>query len=265
MKHGFSSLVFGLLVAISGILLFAFNAGYLPKEYKTIVFSWQMLLVAIGLSLLFSRYKWFAGIVLLLAGFVLLLPKLHLLGWDIGMRNAGPVALFVLGVIILCRAIRVRNKDPHELFFRRMQKNARKCHNWEHWEHWDKRHKETGYIDRNYIFGGGNEKLDICGFKGGDINCVFGGLELDLTDTTLAEGVHTLEINTVFGSVSLYIPVDWKIEIRQEQVFGRFLDNRPKSAFEVDENRKLILEVSSIFGGGEIRSKQRYNVKPTVS
>jgi predicted membrane protein len=252
MRHRISSLVFGLLVTTSGVLLFAFNAGYLPHQYKSIVFSWQMLVIAIGLSFLFSRHKWFAGIILLFVGFGFLLPKLHQIGWATGIENIGPVALFALGVIILCKSFWGRHKEPHEYFYRKMQKHARTCRKWEHWDTW---HKETGYIDHNYIFGGNNEKLDVRDFKGGDINCVFGGLELDLTNSTLAEGVHTLEVNTVFGGVKLYVPADWKIEIRQSQVFGRFLDNRPKSAFEVDENRKLILEVSSVFGGGEISCK----------
>ena len=118
-------------------------------------------------------------------------------------------------------------------------------------------HKNSkGYIERNYVFGGAREKLDMNDFRGGEINCVFGGLELDLTDAKLAEGVHYLEINNVFGGMVLYVPVDWKIEIRQTRFFGNFVDSRPKPNFTVDEKCVLLLEVNAVFGGGEIKVKQ---------
>jgi len=91
-------------------------------------------------------------------------------------------------------------------------------------------------------------------FCGGEINCVFGSLQLDFTSAQLAEGENYLEINTVFGGVVLYIPADWKLELRQTNVVGNFVDNRPKPSFEVNDNRKLVLEIASVFGGGEIRS-----------
>ena len=92
-------------------------------------------------------------------------------------------------------------------------------------------------------------------FKGGEINNVFGGMEFDLSEAQLAEGTNYLELNSVFGGIILYVPVDWKIEIRQTQVFGHFVDNRAKPGFEIDENRALVIEAHAVFGGGEIRSK----------
>jgi predicted membrane protein len=119
------------------------------------------------------------------------------------------------------------------------------------------RKNESGYIDRNYVFGGSKEKIDYTGFKGGEVNCVFGGIELNLSDSRLAEGIHTLELNTIFGGIVLFVPLDWNIEIRQTQVFGNFVDNRPKPGFEISENSTLILQVASVFGGGEIKCKSK--------
>jgi predicted membrane protein len=65
-----------------------------------------------------------------------------------------------------------------------------------------------------------------------------------------------LELNSVFGGMVLFVPVDWNIEMRTTHVFGDFVDNRPKPAFEVDEKRTLIIEASAVFGGGEIRCKE---------
>jgi len=244
-------LVFALLVIAAGVLLIAFNAGALPIAYKGVVFSWPMLLTAIGFSCLFSRDKWFFGLILMLVGGFFLLPRLDIPNLGFITQNGWAILLIAAGIIILCKA----------LFHRA---NIWSCGNYHHSHHWDRhqgvrfsknRHTGVGYIDRNHVFGGCNEKLDIKDFKGGDINCVFGGVELDLTDSDLAEGVHVLELNSVFGGVVLYVPLTWNIEIRQNQFFGRLVDSRPKRGFEVDENRTLIIEANSVFGGGEIKCR----------
>ena len=248
-----SSLVFGLLVIAAGALLFAFNTGALPVEYKRIVFSWQMLLISGGFNFLFSHRNRIAGVILMLTGGFFLLSKLNIVNLDFITQNGWAIGLIIGGILIICKVIWGkhfcrRNPEAFRVHIDMHDKpRSYKRRNYDN---------EPGYIDRNYVFGGGSEKLSITDFKGGEINCVFGGSELDLTDSQLAEGVHTLEINSVFGGCVLYVPVEWNIEIRQSQVFGRFEDHRPKPGFEVDEKSTLIIEASAVFGGGEIKCKK---------
>ena len=244
-----SSIVCGLLVIAAGVLLFAFNAGLLPMAFKRVVFSWQMLLIGLGFAFLFSRGKWVTGVILMFIGSFFIVPKIigiYNFGYNIGYffgKYFWATGLVLLGIIILCKAIFTRSF----WYFR----TDVKCnsHGWQH------KKDETGYIERNNVFGGSKEKIDVKDFKGGDINSVFGGIELDLSDATLAEGVHHLELNSVFGGIVLYVPIDWRIEMNTTQVFGAFVDNRPKPSFEVDEKRKLIIEANAVFGGGEIKCK----------
>jgi predicted membrane protein len=230
----------------AGILVLGFNAGLLPLVYFPIVFSWPMLVVAIGFICLFSRPSWFFGIILMLTGGFFLMKKLpdetllaSLSGWAI--------FLIVVGIVVICNAI--WGKHHHH---REWKKYSREYHKWYSFGSDD---KKSGYIEYNHVFHGGKEKLDIKGFKGGEINSVFGGIELDLSDATLAEGNHYLELNSVFGGIIIIVPVEWKIELRQTKVFGQFVDTRPKPEFEVDEKSVLIIETNSVFGGGEIRCK----------
>ncbi len=255
------SIIFGLLVVAAGVLLFAFNTGFLPDAYKSIVFSWQMLLIAMGFSFMFSRHKWFGGILLMLIGGFFLLPKLDIEGLDFVKQNGWAIALIVLGIIIIIKAFWVQkylpwhNRELREKCERRKEQHAERMKNRGNRDR-DSARNESGYIDRNYVFGGADEKVEIRNFKGGEINCVFGGMELDLSGSQLAEGVHHLELNSVFGGIVLYVPADWNVEIRQTQVFGHFADNRPKIGFEVDEKSTLIIEASSVFGGGEIKCRE---------
>lgn len=258
------SLVFSLLVIASGILLIAFNSGALPIEYKPVVFSLPMLLVAFGFINLFSRHSWFFGVIAILAGGFFLLPKLDIAGLGFIAQNGWPIALIVIGICILFKVLFHRNFGchPHTPFhddpenYGKFQRKIERRKEW-HSRKWKSRKNESGYIDRNCIFSGCKEKMDIKDFKGGEINSVFGGAELDFSDAQLAEGIHHLEINSVFGGIILYVPIDWNIEIRQNQVFGQFVDNRPKPGFEINENSTLIIEASSIFGGGEIKCKKK--------
>ncbi len=248
-----SALVFGLLTILAGISLIGFNTGFLPLCYKPIIFSWQMLLIAIGFVGLFSPRKWGFGIVLMLIGGFFMLQKLNIERLDFITRNGWAILLILLGVVIICKTIWLRRFLPGRSFNQRSEK-SKEWHK-DYTTEWKKRQNETGYLERNYVFGGSKEKLDISDFKGGEISCVFGGTELDLTDCQLAEGTHTLEISTVFGGVVLYVPSHWRIEIRQNRVFGSFEDRRPAPNFEVDENKALIIDVSAVFGGGEIKIK----------
>ena len=248
------SFVFALLVMAAGVLLFAFNMGALPVAYKGVVLSWQMLLIAIGFISFFSCRTWFCGFILVLLGGFFLLPKLDIPGLDFVRQNVWAIILTLAGIVILCKL----------LFFRNCFWSNARCHTHfssgnksdDNWKVYSSNETyKSGYIDRNCVFGGDKEKWDVKNFKGGEVNSVFGGIELDLSMAQLAEGVHHLELNSVFGGIVLYVPVDWKIEINKTQVFGAFTDNRPKPNFEVDENRVLIIEANAVFGGGEIKCK----------
>jgi len=252
------SFVFALLVIASGVLLFAFNMGALPIEYKSVVFSWQMLLVAIGFISFFSSRTWFWGLVLVLLGGFFLLPKLDIPGLDFLRQNVWAIILTSAGIGILCKLLFLRKNCWNKAkFCTQFSSTGSSEQKWEQYSSSDTGYKghKSGYIDRNCVFVGSKEKWDLKNFRGGEVNSVFGGIELDLSEAQLAEGVHHLELNSVFGGIVLYVPIEWNIEINTTHVFGAFVDNRSKPSFEVDENRVLIIEANAVFGGGEIKCK----------
>jgi len=232
----------------AGVLLFAFNAGLLLPVYKKIVFSWQMLLIAIGFVLFFSRTNWFGGIVLMLVGGFFILPKLNVAGLVFVSQNGWAIGLIIVGLLVILRTIWGNQQWVRVDAEMKWKHRRRSCHS-------KTSENESGYIEANRVFSGSKERIDFKNFKGGEINSVFGGLELDLSDAQLAEGTNYLELNSVFGGIILFVPIEWKIELRQTQVFGSFVDNRPKPGFEVDENRVLIIVANSVFGGGEIKCR----------
>ncbi len=267
MKNSFrlTTVVTGLLVIAAGVLLTLFNMGVIDPWYRHIVFSWQALVIALGIVQLFSG-RWHStrwGILLILAGGYFMLPKLNIEGTflELMTRNMWAPALFAAGVVIVMNGIaggRRRNeyREPGHGAGGGQENGNR---NWgRDGRTGSARRDGVGYIDRNYVFGGTKERPGIEEFKGGEINCVFGGMELDLGGSTLAEGVHTLELNSVFGGIVVSVPRDWKVEIRQTNVFGHFSDNRQTGGYqgdgmEQDNSRVLVIEAASVFGGGELK------------
>jgi predicted membrane protein len=232
-----------------------FNTGYLPAAWKPVVFSWQMLLITIGIIFLFSHDKRIPGIILTLLGLLLLFPILKIDSLACLKHNGWAIGLILGGLLLLFRLFGKRSHccgmDGHRRLIRRRLAIDRSYR----WSYNPVPPNEPGYVEMSCVFGGGNKKITSQNFKGGAIDCVFGGAEIDFMDAQLADGVHTLEISAVFGGVTLYIPAHWNVELRQNPVFGRFEDKRPRPTFEVNENRTLIINASAVFGGGEIKSR----------
>ena len=78
-------------------------------------------------------------------------------------------------------------------------------------------------------------------FKGGRISNVFGGMELDLTQTTLAPGTSILEINSVFGGAVIIVPTDWVVTIQVNSMMGGFNDKRT-----IIKNRRAVLPTENL-------------------
>jgi predicted membrane protein len=194
----------------------------------------------------------------MLVGGFFLIQKMDISGLEFMTQNGWAIGLIIGGILILCKTIRGKHIFHwHWEYDGQFNRKANRFNIQSSFEQKKRENTEGGYIDYNYVFSGNSEKIDTKEFKGGEVNCVFGGMELDLSDSQLAEGNNYLEINSVFGGIVLYIPIDWKVEIRQNHVFGNFEDHRPKPGFEVDENRLLIIQASSVFGGGEVKCKNQ--------
>jgi len=243
-KNKLGLIVFALIVISAGALLFCSHLGLLPCVPKSIIFSWQMLLIAIGIVSLTQVHHRDFGVVLITVGAVFLLPKIPISALSIFQENGRMLCwgllLILLGTFFLIKVI--FGKPLFGPFGRHKQRTHTPVN-------------QTGYIERNYVFSGGEEVLDALNFKGGEVNCVFGGLELDLSKAQMAEGTHTLSINIIFGGVTLFVPSHWKIELRPRCVFGGFEDRRRPSTFDTDDNKILIITIEAVFGGGEIRTR----------
>jgi len=116
--------------------------------------------------------------------------------------------------------------------------------------------KDAAYSDDHLnavsIFGGTNKTILSKNFQGGDIVNIFGGSEIDFSQSDIA-GRVIVEITQVFGGVKLIVPPHWHVTSDMVAVFAGFDDKRRMKS-DLGTDKILILRGTSIFAGIEIRS-----------
>ena len=241
-----SGLFCGLGLIAVGAVLLAINFGSLPEGMKSVIFSWQMLLIVIGIFNLRHRHQLPWGITLVAVGSFFIIPKLavvypmYFTGVEDFTKTYWPLLLIFAGISFLV--------------FRYFFADYFNAGYWKHKIHQPGKHSSSniyGSFEKNSIFGSGEHIILDEEFKGGEINSIFGGMTLDLRRTQLPVGDSYLEVNAVFGGVTLYIPGDWTVISQVDAVFGGFEDRR-RIIEPIDGSRRLIIKGACVFGGGEI-------------
>jgi len=228
---------FGFVVILTGMLLLAFNFDILHSGWKHVVFSWQMLLIAIGFVSLFGSGNRIPGIILIFIGGFFLIPEIFVMHISFS-HLFWPLILIGIGLMILSQR-GPRNWISH---FRKGDENNPNA-----------TLVDEGYINETNLFSGSKHKVIHQVFKGGKVSNIFGGTEIDLTHATLPEGQTELNIDCIFGGVTLIVPDDWKIILNINAVMGGFSDKRLRIGQSSDPGKVLIIRGSAIFGGGEIK------------
>ena len=221
--------IIGVILVLVGLALVMRNTGIFPHFIDHVIFSWPMLLVAIGLVItLSSGGGKTGGVILMAVGAFFLIPIIFRETFDINMF--WPSIFIVIGLIFI--------------FARRKS-----------WRPSSAIHVGDDFIDNVNIFGGGERQIISENFRGGKITAIFGGSEIDLTQAKLAPGVSELEIACVFGGTTIIVPDDWNVKIEVVPVLGGFGDSRKlHHGRTIDMSKQLIIKGAIVFGGGEIKS-----------
>ncbi len=219
--------ILGLILVIVGFALIAANFNLFPGGLRHIVFSWQALLILLGLFFLLSREAHATGWILIGIGGFFMIPQFWNVPW--GWHELfWPAMLLGLGAILIVRGVSKR-QDPID--------------------------NSVDYIDDVSIFGGGDRVISTQNFKGGRVTAIFGGSKYNMTHAQLAKGRSEIDLFTMFGGCKFIIPPDWEIKIEVSSIFGGFSDKRALRKDDPrDPSKELIIKGIAIFGGGDIVS-----------
>jgi predicted membrane protein len=238
---------------IGGLLIVAAGSLYLAKEMGVIlpawIFSWQMLLIALGVFIAVKhackRFSWFVFVTI---GTLFLLRDYYA---QFDFTNyILPVLVILAGLTIMFRPRRnCRNKNEH---WKKWQHCNNEHRQWKHSIQNDKFPNTNDYIELDSVFASLKKNIISKDFKGGEVNCVFGGAEINLTQADITEKAE-LEINCVFAGVRLIIPAHWEIKSDISAVLGNVEDKREvRKDLATEGSKILVLKGSTVFGGIEI-------------
>lgn len=226
----------GLMLVGAGALWLARQAGVAVPGW---LLSWPMILIAIGvIQWVQHAGKKMSAYVLLLIGGIFLaekfVPDLHL------GRIAWPLVIILVGIGLIIRSGFSKRKpeDPAAGMS-------------EHFGLSEDSSSED-LLRVNAIFGGVQKSVISKHFKGGQLNCVFGGAELNL-DRAELQGKAVLDINAIFGGVELRVPADWVVRSEITAILGGVEDGRPATEADPESGRVLVLKGLCAFGGVEIK------------
>jgi len=227
-----NSSIFGILLILFGGALILNNLDLISYRMHHIIFSWPMLLIALGSLFAFVKNDKTTGITLIIIGGLFILPRF--LDWQFDLyRFFWPVLLIIIGVMV----IRKRNFCPQSM-----------C---------SKTGDSSEYINELNLFGGGERMVNSKNFKGGRITSIFGGSEVNLTYAKLAEGTHVIDVFAMFGGSVIIVPADWDVKVEISAVLGGVADKRmPSPNYIVEPKKELIIKGFVALGGCEIRSQK---------
>jgi hypothetical protein len=97
-------------------------------------------------------------------------------------------------------------------------------------------------------------RSDARSFRGGTLDCWFGGGAVDLRDATLDAAGATLRVRTIFGGGQIVVPESWRVVNDIVVVAGGVADTRPP-ADRSDDAPELRLDGVAAFGGFVITSE----------
>ena len=245
-----NGILFALLAIGTGILLLCLNGGVLPIEWKIFFISWPMLLFVFGCCEL-CKIHYTVGIILASIGVFFLFPRFASIfpgaSFDGQFLSTWWPIFIIIGGLLIFFSILIKPKQL--ICIRTHHRQSKGC--------WGENHFTTqeenrdGKINYKCVFSGMEQVILDPVFKGGTIEAVFGGMELDLRRTSLPEGETFLYVRAVFGGVEIKTPDNWHIETRSESFCGGVSDDRSKNQ-PIDFSRKLIVAANAVFGGVEI-------------
>jgi predicted membrane protein len=234
----------GLILLIVGGALLARQLGVIMPAW---LFTWEMLLIVIGLTIGFAnRFRDIGWLVIAGVGVFFLMddvyPALKHYFW--------PGSIILIGLIIMLSTRRKKKFFPAD----EPQQPQPGEPQPKQYQYTDAEvvNETADVLDVAAVFGAVKRVVLSKNFKGGEIVSVFGGSEINLSQADF-QGQIKLEVVAIFGGAKLIVPANWEIRSEAAAVLGGIDDKRDPIASQ-GSGKVLILEGTAIFGGIEISS-----------
>jgi hypothetical protein len=213
----------GLVLVTVGVLFLLDQAGTIDAG-DVIGDWWPVIIIAVGVVQLAEHPRApVTPLIVIGVGAVLLLTQLDVVGDDV-WRFVWPVALVLVGLAFL-----LRRPGPGPPAGR-----------------------PEDLVRATAVFSGTEIVSTSQRFRGGSATAIFGGVTVDLRRARLDPEGATLAVTAAFGGVDVIVPRGWRVESRGTPILGG-VDNRAEAPPGGTEAPRLIVDLSVLFGGAEIK------------
>jgi hypothetical protein len=111
---------------------------------------------------------------------------------------------------------------------------------------------EEGVLRTSAILGGRNHRNAMASFSGGDLTALMGGIQLDLSSSSMSGDEAEVDLFVMMGGIDLRIPRGWIVISDMDLLLGGIDDKsqKPDSATA----KRLVLRGTVLMGGVSIRN-----------
>ena len=225
----------GLILLIVGGALLARAVG---ADLPPWLFSWEALLITIGLSIgIMNRFRDMGWLIVTGIGMFFLMDDLY----PEAKQFIWPSVIILLGLVIVLKRPRgtrwhVGINEPEQAPVYTSSGPV----------------DTADVLDAVAVFGAVKKNILSKNFKGGEVVTVFGGSEINLTQADFVSPIK-LEIVAIFGGSKLIVPANWEVRSEATAILGG-VDDKRDPALTQNSGKLLILEGTAICGGIEIVS-----------
>ena len=237
-KGSNSAIGTGIAIIVVGLLWLLKETGVVIPYW---VFSWKTLMIGIGLVIgLNSNFQKPASYILIILGSAFLLEDVLILPFNLE-DYFWPIMLIIIGLVVIIKPGRRGYMDM-----------GRKTGG--DYVTGEKRSVQSeNKLDIVSVFTEQKKKILSKGFLGGEIVTIFGGGEIDLTQSDI-DGQADLEAFVIFGSLKLIVPPNWEVRTNVVNILGSATDKRSSQVQVIPEDKVFVVTGTVIFGAIDVRS-----------
>lgn len=230
-RHSIPGIVPGLIVIGIGVLFLLNNLNivFVHEWWR----YWPVILIAAGMVKLvdspYSNDKAKGG-VLVAVGALFLADNLGFI--NLSWRDYWPLVLIGAGLLML-----VTRLTPPQLGMPSMPASG-----------------HEGSLNEYAVFGGVERKVTTDDFRGGNIQAMFGGVEIDLRRATMRGDSAAIDLNAMFGGIELKIPQNWIVVSSVAAIFGGLSNKTLQPAADEPGVKRLFIRGAAVFGGVELKN-----------
>jgi len=225
-----SGIIYGLILIAAGAVLLLERVDLLDTNLMH--HFWPVVFLLVGGMFLVGRNGPFGkafGVFLVILGAGLELEKLGLL--ELRFRQLWPLYLIALGGFLVWRAVR----PPQSAKNSSLSSESR--------------------LSEFAMFGGIEKNVASPAFEGGNLLAAFGGHEIDLTGSRLANGGAVIYAEVIFGGIEIRVPPTWRVSMQGPAIFGG-LENKAMAPETSDgaDLQHLTVRGFAMFGGVSVKN-----------